>query len=87
MLSSVLRSKTAIAVNIEIMRAFVELRRIAGSYAALQERLEGLEREMTARLDQHDEQLKQVFKVLHQLITPPKKPKRKVGFRVREDDD
>lgn len=39
------------------MRTFVELRRIAGSYAALQERLEGLEREMTARLDQHDEQL------------------------------
>ncbi len=87
MLSSVLRSKTAIAVNIEIMRAFVELRRIAGSYAALQERLEGLEREMTARLDQHDEQMEQVFKALHQLISPPEKPKRKVGFRVREDDD
>lgn len=86
MLSSVLRSKTAIAVNIEIMRAFVELRRIAGSYAALHERLEGLEREMTARLDQHDEQLEQVFKVLHQLIAPPEKPKRQVGFRVREDD-
>ncbi len=59
MLSSVLRSKTAIAVNIEIMRAFVELRRIAGSYAALQEQLEGLECETTARLDQHDEQLEQ----------------------------
>lgn len=38
MLSSVLRSMTAIVVNIEIMRAFVELRRIAGSYTALQER-------------------------------------------------
>lgn len=36
MLSSVLRSKTAIAVNIEIMRAFVELRRVANSYAAIQ---------------------------------------------------
>jgi hypothetical protein len=86
MLSSVLRSKTAIAVNIEIMRAFVELRRIAGSYAALRERLEGLGREMTSRLDQHDEQLGQVFRALHQLITPPEKPKRKVGFRIREDD-
>src|SRR6476646_7206050 len=40
MLSSVLRSKTAIAVNIEIMRAFVELRRAASSYAALEKRLE-----------------------------------------------
>src|SRR3954453_21127980 len=82
MLSSVLRSKTAIAVNIEIMRAFVELRRVAGSHAALQERLEGLEREMTARLDQHDEQLEQVFKALHQLIAPLEKPKRRVGFRI-----
>jgi len=86
MLSSVMRSKTAIAVNIEIMRAFVELRRIAGSYAALQVRLEGLEREMAGRLDQHDEQLKQVFRALHQLIAPPEKPRRKVGFGVREDD-
>ena len=41
---------------------------------------------MTARLDQHDEQLEQVFKALHQLITPPEKPKGKVGFRIREDD-
>lgn len=87
MLSSVLKSKTAIAVNIEIMRTFVELRRVAGSYTELQERLEDLEREMTARLDQHDEQFEQIFKILHQLITPPEKPKRQVGFRVREGDD
>ena len=85
MLSSVLRSKTAIAVNIEIMRSFVELRRIAGSYAALQEQLKDLEREMTARLDQHDEQLEQIFRALHQLITPPQRPKRPIGFRVDDD--
>lgn len=87
MLSSVLRSKRAIAVNIEIMRAFVELRRVASSFVALQERLEVLEREMAGRLDQHDEQLEQIFKVLHQLITPPQRSKRPVGFRVREDDE
>jgi phage regulator Rha-like protein len=81
MLSSVLRSKRAIAVNIEIMRAFVELRRIASSYKALQERLDDLEKEMTGRLDQHDEQLEQIFKALHQLISPPSRPKRPVGFR------
>jgi hypothetical protein len=46
MLSGVLRSDGAIAVNIEIMRAFVELRRIASSYAALNERLEQIERGM-----------------------------------------
>lgn len=85
MLSGVLRSDRAIAVNIEIMRAFVELRRVASSYAALQERLADLEREMTGRLDQHDEQLGQIFQALHQLITPPR-PKRPVGFRVRGDE-
>ena len=84
MLSSVLRSKAAIAVNIEIMRTFVELRRITISYAALHERLETLEREMTARLDGHDEQLEQIFKVLHQLISPPPRPKRPIGFGVRD---
>lgn len=50
MLSGVLRSDRAIAVNIAIMRAFVELRRVVGSYKALQERLDDLEREMTAAL-------------------------------------
>lgn len=80
MLSSVLRSKTAIAVNIEIMRAFVELRRVAGSYAAIEKRLEQIERGM----GEHDEQLEQIFGALRQLIALPSPPKRPVGFRVRE---
>lgn len=86
MLSGVLRSDRAIAVNIEIMRAIVELRRVACSYTELQERLEDLERETTTRLDQHDEQLEQIFKALHQLISPPSRPKRPIGFRVRDDE-
>jgi hypothetical protein len=86
MLSGVLRSDRAVAVNIAIMRAFVELRRVASSYAALQERLEELETEMVGRLDQHDEQLDQIFKALHQLISAPRRPKRPVGFRVRDDE-
>jgi hypothetical protein len=87
MLSGVLRSKRAIAVNIEIMRAFVELRRVAGSYVALQERLENLKREMAGRLDQHDKQLGQIFKALHQLIAPPPRPKRPIGFRLTEVEE
>jgi hypothetical protein len=83
MLSSVLRSKTAIAVHIEIMRAFVELRRIANSNVAIEKRLEQIERGMGA----HDEQLEQIFGALRQLIAPPAQPKRPVGFRVREDDE
>lgn len=83
MLSSVLRSKTAIGVNIEIMRAFVELRRVASSYAAIEKRLEQIEQGM----GEHDEQLEQVFGALRQLITPPSRPRRPIGFRVREHDE
>lgn len=57
MLSGVLRSKRAIAVNIEIMRAFVELRRDASSYTAIEKRLEQIELEIGARLSEHDERL------------------------------
>ena len=50
MLSGVLRSKTAVTVNIAIMRAFVELRRAATSYTAIERRLTDLERETVERL-------------------------------------
>jgi len=86
MLSGVLRSKRAIAVNIEIMRAFVELRRAAASYSALDERLRELERETTTKFGRHDEKLDQIFKTLRQLISPPTRPKHPVGFRLPEDD-
>lgn len=86
MLSAVLRSERAIAVSIEIIRVFVELRRVADSYTALRERLEELEEETVGRLDQHDEQLDQIFKTLRQLISPPLRPRQPVGFRLPEDE-
>ena len=86
MLSGVLRSKTAVAVNIAIMRAFVELRRAAVSYTAIEKRLEDLERETKAKLGQHDQQLDGIFQALRQLISPPPRPKRPVGFRLPEGD-
>ncbi len=86
MLSGVLRSERAVAVNIEIMRAFVELRRAAASSAALNKRLEDLERETAARLGQHDQQLTQIFEALRQLISPPARTRRQVGFRLPEDE-
>jgi hypothetical protein len=84
MLSGVLRSDRAIAVNIEIMRAFVELRRVAGSFQELEQRLERMELDIGARLSEHDEQLRQIFEALRQLIAPPPRARRPVGFRVRD---
>ncbi len=86
MLSGVLRSKTAVTVNIAIMRAFVELRRAAVSYTAIERRLEDFERETKATLGQHDEQLDEIFEVLRQLISPPPQQKRPVGLRLPEGD-
>lgn len=80
MLSGVLRSDSAIAVNIEIMRVFVELRRMASSYAVIEKRLEQLEADMGTRLGEHDEQLRQIFETLRQLIAPSPPSKRPVGF-------
>jgi ORF6N domain len=86
MLSGVLRSKRAVAVNIAIMRAFVELRRAAASYAGIEKRLEELEHETKAKLGEHEEKLGEIFQVLRQLIAPPPKARHRVGFRPPEDE-
>jgi len=79
MLSSVLRSKRAIQVNIEIMRAFVRLRLILASNKVLAKRLDDLEKK-------YDAQFKVVFDTIRQLMAPqePQPPKRRKGFLVEE---
>jgi ORF6N domain len=74
MLSGVLHSPRAVAVNVEIMRAFVELRRVLNSHADLARKLEALER-------RYDGQFKTVFEAIRQLMAPPKRPRRKIGFK------
>jgi hypothetical protein len=77
MLSTVLRSKRAIQVNIEIMRAFVRLRRILASHKDLARRLDELEKK-------YDTQFKVVFDAIRQLMAPPQKPSRKIGFLIED---
>lgn len=77
MLSSVLRSKRAIQVNVEIMRTFVRLRRLLASNAQLAAKLDALEKK-------YDAQFKVVFDAIRQLMTPPEPNKRKIGFLVKE---
>jgi phage regulator Rha-like protein len=80
MLSSILNSDRAIEVNIEIMRAFVRLRRILSSHKELARKLEDLER----RIGAHDQQIQAVFQAIRQLMAPPATKKRKIGFLVEE---
>ena len=74
MLSSVLRSARAIAVNIEIMRAFVRLRQMAESQGELVHKLDALEKK-------YDRQFKVVFDAIRRLMAPPVAPSRRIGFR------
>ncbi|RKY93713.1 MAG: ORF6N domain-containing protein [Ignavibacteriae bacterium] len=80
MLSSVLKSKEAINVNIQIMRAFVKLREILSTHKELAKRL----KEVELKIDSHDTQIQAVFDVINQLITPSTKPKKKIGFTIGE---
>jgi len=80
MLSSVLNSDRAIEVNVAIMRAFVRLRKVIESHAELSRKLSDLER----KLGDHDEQIQAIFEAIRQLMAPPEKKKKKIGFAVKE---
>lgn len=77
MLSSVLRSKRAIHVNVQIMRAFTQLRRMLSMHKDLKKKIESMEKK-------YDKQFKIVFEAITQLLTEDEKPKKKIGFTVKE---
>ncbi len=80
MLSSVLRSKRAVMVNIAIMRAFVRLRRMLATHRGLAQKLAELER----RLEGHGQQIRSIFDAIRQLMAPPDPPRRRIGFHPEE---
>jgi len=73
MLSSVLRSKRAIQVNIQIMRAFTQLRSMLAVH-------EDLKRKIDAMENKYDKQFRIVFEAISQLIEEDEKPKKKIGY-------
>lgn len=79
MLSSVLKSKIAIKMNIAIMRTFVTLRNMAIDY-----------REIKCLMDEmkskYDSKFEAVFNLLEQLINPPLTPRRRIGFRRNDEE-
>jgi hypothetical protein len=81
MLSTVLSSERAIAVNIEIMRAFVRLRSVLASNKELAKRFAELEQRLERRLDSHDQAIAGILDAIRQLMAPtPISPKRRIGF-------
>jgi len=81
MLSSVLKSKRAVKVNIAIMRAFVKLRSVLETNRELARKFSELEQ----RVGKHDEEIAAILEAIWQLMTPPEKPRREIGFHVREN--
>ena len=80
MLAGVLRSKTAVQVNIAIMRTFVRLREVLATHKDLARKLQALE-------GKYDAQFKVVFDAIRELMKPtPPPPQRRIGFRTSEDD-
>lgn len=75
MLSSVLKSRRAVRVNVEIMRTFVRLRQMLATHAGLARKLDALEK-------RYDAQFKAVFDAIRQLMVPPEPKRKRIGFRT-----
>lgn len=80
MLSSILNSSRAIMVNIQIMRAFVKLKSILLTHKELANKLNDLEH----RVSKHDADIQAIFEAIRQLMAPPEKPRRMIGFHTHE---
>jgi hypothetical protein len=83
MLSSVLRSPQAIAVNIEIVRAFVRMRKLSFANEELARKLDELDR----RVSKHDAAIAEIIEAIRQLMAPPSpKEQRSIGFAPWKDE-
>jgi hypothetical protein len=78
MLSSVLRSRRAVQVNIEIMRAFIRLRQLLSSHTDLARKLNTLEKK-------YDAQFREVFDAIRELMAPPAPKRRQIGFKTKSE--
>ena len=77
MLANVLNSERAVQVSVQIVRTFVRLRETLATHAELARKLSEMEKK-------YDTQFKVVFEAIRQLMAPPMKPKRKIGFDLKE---
>jgi hypothetical protein len=80
MLANVLNSERAAQTSVQVVRAFVKLRQMLATNAELARKLAAMEKK-------YDAQFKVVFDAIRQLMSPPEKPKREIGFHVKHDND
>jgi ORF6N domain len=81
MLSSVLNSETAIAVNIQIIRVFTRMRELLLTHKDILLQLEKMEKKLTG----HDEHIALIFQYLKKLLNPPQPPRQKIGFKRKDE--
>lgn len=86
MLSSVLGSERAIAINIEIMRAFVKLRELLASNKELARQFGELEARLEKKLSAHDEAIAAILSAIRQLMNPPQPKRRGIGFTANLEE-
>ena len=87
MLSSVLHSKRAVEINIQIMRAFVRLRQLLSIHKELANRLTRLENQMKDQGRAVAHQFQEIFALLEQLFQPRESEKKPIGFLSELKDD
>ena len=83
MLSSVLNSKTAIRVNIQIIRVFTRMREKIMTHKDILLQLEKIEKKLAG----HDDDITLIFQYLKQLLNPPQTPRRKIGFKRKDEEE
>ena len=82
MLASVLNSETAIRISIHIIKTFIRLRQLVAQQPEFAKKLDRLE----SKIDKHDNELQIILRTLKDMITIPEKPKRQIGFHVKDEN-
>jgi len=80
MAASIVNTPKAVEMSIFVVRAFIRLRQVLASHRGLADKLAELEK----KLDTHDHQIGAIFEALRQLMLPPEKPRKEIGFKVKE---
>ena len=83
MLSGILKSKTAVNVNISIMRTFVQVRKLLHGNKALSQKIKELEKLLGEKLSEHDKKFQMIFEAIKQLIHQKNEPRMPIGFKIK----